>query len=333
MKKLFGSCKTLIHDEEGATIVIVAFSFTTLLIIAALVIDIGIAYYKSAEIENAADASALAAGQQLPVDANDSAAILRIKHKAIEYATKNGIANLRTSNVELIGLVNGYYTELNIAIDTHEQTSFAKVIGVDSLDLFRSAKVKITPTRKVSDAVPLSIDKTKMDAYLASGQTTHLALKFGGGGGSTGAFGAIDLDGVKGGGANDYEMWLAYGYTSELSVGEQLYPVESGNMASPTNSALNIRYNSCTHFTDSGGCTIDHYNVNCPRVVKAPVIEYDGSRNARIRGFAAFVLEPLSGSGYIYGSFVKMVVPGAPSETVEVGDVLDYGLYNVKLSN
>jgi hypothetical protein len=64
-----------------------------------------------------------------------------------------------------------------------------------------------------------------------------------------------------------------------------------------------------------------------------PVIEYDGSKNARIRGFAAFVLEPLTTSGYIYGSFVKMVVPGSPSETVEAGDVLDYGLYNVKLSD
>jgi Flp pilus assembly protein TadG len=311
--------------------VIVTFAFTALSIIAALVIDVGIAYYKTAEIENAADAAALAAGQQLPVDVNDTAAIIQIKNIAVAYANKNGITELGTDDVALSGIVNGYYTQLNISITAHSATTFARVIGIDSLDFTRGAKVKITPTMKVTDAVPLSIIKANMDIYIANNQTTHLVLKFGAGGSVTGAFGAIDLDGVNGGGANDYEMWLAYGYTSALSVGDQLYPVESGNMAGPTNSALNIRYSGCTHFQDAGGCSIDHYSISCCRVVKVPVIEYIGKKNARICGFAAFVLEPPAESGYVYGSFVKMVVPGSPSETVTVGDVLDYGLYNVKL--
>ncbi len=331
MKKLFRKLVSMIQRENGSTIVIVTVAFTVLSIVAALVIDVGIAYYKTAQIENAADAAALAAGRQLPVDINDTEAILQIKNTAVIYAIKNGVENIATDQVTLSGIVNGYYTQINISITAHSETTFARVIGINSLDFSRNAKAKITPTMKVADAVPLSINKAKMDECLAAGQTTHLILKFGADGGTVGDFGAIDLDGVNGGGANDYEMWLAYGYTSALCVGEELYPVEPGNMDGPTNTALTIRYSGCAHFPDDGGCTISHYVLNCSRVVKVPVIEYDDSRHAKICGFAAFVLEPPSDSGYIYGSFVKMVVPGSPSETVSVGDALDYGLYNVTL--
>ena len=333
MKKTTRLSRRFIQNEEGSTIVIVALAFTVLAIIAALVIDIGIAYYKTAEIENAADAAALAAGQLLPVKTGDAEAILKIKNKAMEYAEKNGITALQTSDIQLLNVVGDYYTQLQITIPLHMETSFAKVIGVDFLDLARSAKVKITPCKKVGDAVPLSIEKSKMDSCLANGQTTHLALKYGGGAGTEGAFGAIDLDGVKGGGSNDYEMWLAFGYTSELSAGEQLYPVEPGNMAEPTNQALNVRYSGCTHFPNDGGCTVDHYFAGCSRVVKTPVIEYDSSKTARICGFAAFVLEPSTESGYIYGSFIKLVVPGEESDTVGFGDVQDYGMYTARLTN
>lgn len=333
MNKILLFVKHFKHDEEGATIVIIAFAFTALSIIAALVIDIGIAYYKTAEIENAADAAALAAGQLLPVDITDTAQISIIKNKALEYAVKNGVTDLQTSDIELQNIVNGYYTKLSINIPLHMETSFARIIGVDSLDVTRNAKVEITPCEKVDGVVPLSIEKSKMETFLQSGNTTHVALKYGGGDGTVGAYGAIDLDGVKSGGANDYELWLAFGYTKELSAGEQLFPVETGNMAGPTNSALSLRYNECTHFPNSGGCTIDHYNPNCPRVVKTPVIEYDSNHYVRIRGFAAFIIEPLSSSGYVYGSFIKLVVSGEESETVNVGDALDFGLYNLRLTN
>ena len=334
MKRLLNKIKRSIFNEEGATIVIVALSFTFLTIIVALVVDIGIAYYKTAEIENAADASALAAGQQLPVKANDANAVANIKNKAIEYAQKNGIENLQASDIVLTNLVNGYYSQLTVNIPVHIETNFARIIGINSIDITRNAKVKITPIKKLDGVVPLSIDKAGLDYCLANNITTHLPLKFGGGAGTLGSFGGIDIDGVKGGGADDYALWLAYGYTSQLSAGEGMFPVEPGNMAGPTNSALTIRYNSCTHFPGSGGCTADHYVNKCLRVVKVPVIVYDASRkNVSICGFAAFVIEPLTDSGYIYGSFIKMTTQGVPSDTVNFGDALDFGVYTLKLTS
>lgn len=325
--------KRLIANESGSTVVIISLIFTALTVITALVVDVGIAYYRTAEVENAVDASALAAGQLLPVEVEDQSRIIEIKNRAVEYAVKNGINSLTTSNVELSNIIDGYYTQLDITIPETLKTTFAKVIGVNEFKITRNAKVELIPCKKVGDVVPLSITKTRLDLALQTNQTKHLALKFGGGDGDQGAYGAIDLDGVKSGGANDYSLWLLFGYTSSLSAGEQLYPVETGNMAGPTNTALIQRYNSCTHYQSEGGCTIDHYVSSCPRIIKTPVIEYDYKHDVKIRGFAAFMIEPFSAPGYVYGSFIKLVIPGVPSEEMLFGDALDYGLYNVKLIN
>ncbi len=332
-RDLFSKASVLRNNEKGSTLIIITLIFTSLMIITALIVDLGIAYYKTAELENAVDASALAAGQLLPIKEDNQTAILAIKNKAIEYATKNSITNITQSNVVLSNKVNGYYTQLKITVPTQLETSFAKIVGVNFINISRNATVKLSPVKQVGDVVPMSITKTNLDASIANNSTTHLALKVGGGDGTTGAFGAIDLDGVKGGGANDYNLWLTYGYTTALSAGEQIYPVETGNMAGPTNSALIQRYNSCTHFPSEGGCTLNHYSANCSRIVKVPVVEYINKHSIKIRGFAAFVLEPFTNSGYVYGSFIKMVISGPVSDNLEFGDALDYGLYSAKLTN
>lgn len=333
MKTFIEKMRHCIHDEKGASIIIVSLSMTFIMVVAALVVDIGLAYFKTTHLENAVDSAALAAGQLMPVNINDSEKINLVKIKAVEYAAKNGIANVQTSSVVLTGVVNGLYTQLSIDIPMQVETTLARIIGVNTINFSRNSKIKIAPCKKADNLVPLSIEKANMDYYIAHGQTTHLALKFGGGGGTVGAYGAIDLDGVRGGGANDYENWLANGFTSELSVGEQLYPVETGNMAGPTNQALMYRYGECTHFPESGGCVLGQYNINCPRVVKVPVIEYDSKHYVKIRGFAAFIIEPISQSGYIYGSFIKIIASGEPADDVNVGDPLDYGIYAIRLIN
>ncbi len=77
-------------------------------------------------------------------------------------------------------------------------------------------------------------------------------------------------------------------------MGDDLYPVENGNMAGPTARSFNYRYNACTHFPGGGGCTAGQYEAHCPRLIKVPVIEYVSKNNVKIIGFAAFVLEGLA---------------------------------------
>jgi len=57
---------------------------------------------------------------------------------------------------------------------------------------------------------------------------------------SPGNFGCLDLDGNKGGGANDYLDRIKNGFPGTLNVGDLIYP-ETGNMAGPTVSGVQYR--------------------------------------------------------------------------------------------
>lgn len=320
-------------EEKGSSIVIIALAFTALSLIAALVFDIGIAYYHTGEYENAADAAALAAGQLLPVSTLDTFKIYAMKHNAIEYAAKNGVTGLDADDIELTGVQNGYYTKLAVHISANVETNFARVIGIRSLNVVRSAKVRIAPVYKVYGAVPFAVKENVLDYCIANNMTTHIALKFGGGSGTQGDYGVIDLDCVKSGGANDVELWLKYGYTSMLNTGETLYPVEPGNMVSVIDSAVQNRYDSCTHYPALGGCTAEHFEDNCPRIMTVPVVVNVENKYVKIVGFAAFILEPLQETGFVYGSLVKKTIAGVASDAIDVGGAGDYWLYSLVLTD
>jgi Flp pilus assembly protein TadG len=248
MKKLIR--KTL-ADENGAVIVAVAAFMVCGLLLGALSVDFGCAYVRGAEVQTAADAAVLAAGRQLPVALGDTAAqrdILRTRRRI--YAKERG-RRPHDYTITLCGLENSQYRSLNISASGSVPTSFAGVIGIHKLSFTKTAEVQVAVCVRTNDVVPLSVEKETLDACVESGNTEHITLKFGAkdkGDLPGGDFGAIDLDGVMGGGANDYEYWLMYGYTGEISVGDDLYPVESGNMAGPTAVSFNARYNACTHF-------------------------------------------------------------------------------------
>ena len=331
MKNIVNSIKKFKSSEDGSTIVVVALSFTVLLMITAIVIDLGVAYSKTAELQNASDAGSLAAAQLLPVSTEDITGILEIKDTAIEYVQKNGIEDVTYDNIILGDVVNGSYTSVSVVLNQIVDTKLSSFMGLDVLDLSRDSKAIIAPTERVYGVVPFAVRKSAIEAHLDNGVTENIALKFGGGSGITGDYGVIDLDGVGGGGANDIELWLNFGYTSQLKAGDDLYPIEPGNMAGPVNTAVQNRYYQCTHFQDDGGCNINHFEPGCPRVMTVPVVEDIEDKKVKIVGFAAFVLEPIFDSDFVYGSFVKMNTGGVASDLIDVGDELDYGYYNVML--
>lgn len=329
MKKVYINLKSIKDDESGSIVVIVAVAMTLVLALAALVLDFGLAYMKTAEIQNVADSAALSAGQKLPIPVNNDVKIADIKNCAIEYAMKNGVDDLSTDDVTLENIVSGNYTAIKVNIPATAELNFSRVIGFNNISINRTAKAVIQPCTKADGIVPLGVEIGKLNAAIASGQTTGIILKYGTG--DNGFYGAIDLDGVKGGGANDYSLWLAYGYTSTISVGEDLLPIESGNMSGPTNSAFWARYNQCTHYPGQGGCTKDHFVPTCPRVIKTIVYEIADKKYVDVKGFCAFILEGKVDDN-IKGSLIKFVTNGSPSHT-NAGSGTDYGLYNLGLSN
>lgn len=324
-------------QERGESLLIVAFSMTALVGIMATVTDLGTAYVKTAQTQTAADAAALAAGMKLPIKTTDATKLAQAVATARDYLGKNGVEDPSAAVVTFGTLVNGSYTSVDVAQPAVSETAFARIFGIDEITFTREAEARVVPCAALSDLVPLSIQESVLNEMIASGESQHAILKYGSNTDEVenGSFGAIDLDGVKGGGANDYTSWLAYGYQDKLTVGTVL-PVESGNMTGPTYDGISQRYNACTHYISNGGCNASCYVADCPRVMKIPVIVYTDElhKYVKVVGFAAFVLEDYTtyaDEGCVIGSYVNMVNVGAADGDL-TGTAASFGVYSLVLS-
>ncbi len=336
-KRLIPLFRSFWRKERGESLLIVAFAMTALLGMTATVADMGTAYVKTAQTQTAADAAALAAGMKLPLKSGDTTGISQATAIARDYLTKNGVDDASLATITLGDLSGGAYHSILVSQPAVSETAFARIFGIDEITFRRQAEAKVVPCTALSDLVPLSIQESMLDAIIADGTSQHAILKYGSNTDDVenGSFGAVDLDGVKGGGANDYTSWLAYGYQAKLELGTVL-PVESGNMTGPTYSGIVQRYNACTHYASYGGCKVDRYVDDCPRVMKLPVIVYTDSSHKYVRvvGFAAFVLEDYTtyeDQGCVIGSYVNMVNVGAVDGDL-TGTAASFGVYSLVLS-
>jgi hypothetical protein len=318
----------IINDESGSIIVIVTISIVVLLSILAMVIDLGIAYLSTSEIQKAADASVYSAGRLLPIEINDSQGINEIKTSAIHYASLNDSPNLTSDDIILGDISNGQYTSIKVSIAKSVPMTFARVFGVDAIPIERDAAAKISPISRTTGLAPIGVTKEEMDWRIATNNLTHVTLKYGVNSDTTSFFGALDLDG-QGGGAKDYGIWIAQGYEGEISIGDILLE-ENGNMVGPTYDGFIARFNGCTHF-GLDGCTIDDYDPNCSRIIKVPIYSLYDKKNVKVDGFAAFLLESQTNDGYITGSFLNLITSGITTGE-NMGEGSDFGVYNLMLT-
>jgi hypothetical protein len=169
-------------EEDGAITIIVALSLSVIIVFAAFVTDFGLAYVKASETQNGADAAALAAARLLPVDPDDAAEILEVYDTAVEYAGKNGLPPITAQDVALGDVINGKYTSVKVNIPNQAELNFAKIIGISTFNVSRSATARIAPCMSAEGAAPLGVEYTQLMDAIASGDTEHIYLKYGGGG-------------------------------------------------------------------------------------------------------------------------------------------------------
>ncbi len=317
--------RKIMNRESGQTVIIAVVALVIVIVIAGLVIDFGMVHLKSSELQNAADAAAYAGGYLLPIKTIDTTAITELNDKVTEYITKNGYSAADISTVELGDVISGRYTSLRVVVDDYVSYTFGQTIGLDGKEVSKEAKIRIETVTRCTDMVPLG---TSADAYLAAAaanEAQNIIIKYGSSDGTIGFFGAIDLDGVKGGGAADFESWLTYGYNGYINVGDVL-PVESGNMSGATIDGFTSRYESCTHFPDDGGCTAEHYVLDCPRVVILILYEMEGTKAVKVTGFVPFILEGINGTGEIIASHIDVSVYDFDSVAVDE-DTIEFGFF------
>ena len=317
--------RKILKDESGESAVVVALMMTVILAMAALVLDIGMAYVEASSAQNAADAIVLSVGRYLPVSQNDNIKMNTIITEAKKYAEKNGLTNFKAEDLSFEKLANGKYSSLSVNVEKVSITRLAKIIGVEDITITKSASVSTVPTGAVSGAAPVGLTEEVYDAAIASGHTNHLTLKVGGGDGVNGFYGLIVLDGSNGN-ANVLEKWLKYGYEGTNYVG-QVLPVATGNKTSAVKSSVDFRMASCNHYVGYGGCTPEHYVKNCSRVMYIPVYRVNPDRTIIAIGFTAILLEGSDDQDEIQGSLINVNV----SYFDKISDK-DCGIYTFRLT-
>ncbi|AEF94050.1 Protein of unknown function DUF2134, membrane [Desulfotomaculum nigrificans CO-1-SRB] len=308
--RLFNMLKQLASREHGSAMVLLALAMTVLIGAVALVTDFGLVALNKSRLANAADAAALAGVQELPEYPLEALAVAR------SFGQQNGITDEQMQIKLVQDLATSRYVGVEVTATKTVNYIMAKVLGYTTVDVQAKAAAQVIPVTSAYGAVPLFIPDTQQ---LIFGQQYTLRSKdadFG-----PGNFGALDF----GSGANDFEKTLAQGYQGVIKVSYEIDTL-TGVKKNKTIWGIEERIRGCTH-----GCTYDHFQPDCPRVMILPVVHYDklnGHKPVTVVGFAAFLVDNVreADSIEITGHFVRTLTQGEGSL-----EQVDYGLRTVKL--
>jgi Flp pilus assembly protein TadG len=182
--------------EDGQAMVMVAFSLVVLLGFGAFAVDIGHVAVVKSDLQNAADAAALAGAVNLPYS---NASIT-----AIEYANLNGMDvdnNNVTKNGDTVTAVALNSKQLQVTCSRQVDYYFAGVLGFESTDVTAVAVAEKNDTAWAGDALPF----LNCNVAYSIGKKIKVRDKAGDGAVSwSGSFDSINKDdrGLKGKGAN-----------------------------------------------------------------------------------------------------------------------------------
>lgn len=297
----------IVRSQKGAVIPLIAIAMVSLIGMTALVVDVGFIYLNQMQLANSADAAVLAGAQLLP--AKPSQAVDTV----LSYGKLNG-----KSGDSITPVLADNNTELTVTISRNVRLFFGRIFGFQSSDVQAAATARVaTFSGGNMGIIPFGI--VDQDFLFSR----SYKLKLGGGGGYDGNFQALALGGT---GASVYLDNIKYGYKGTFHVGDWIR-TETGNMSGPTSSGVAYRVNL------DPSATINTVQNNSGRVVIAPIIksfDVNGTGQVQVTGFAAFFLEGVPNPGnnsYVYGSFIKMVLPGDISDSAK-----NYGVYGVTLT-
>lgn len=331
MKGLFSKIR---NRERGVVIIWLAFFMLTMLGFVALGIDVAKVLATRTELQNAADAAALAGASAI-----DPKVGTIVQDVALGRAQTTSLENKAFVNeplpVQLLATDVSFPTPNQCKVTVRREAGaggevimhVAQVLGIKSMsvtatataeaDLASSVCTKLAPM----GAIPVTGDPS----FFQPGCGISYTLKMGAGGGIQGNYQAVDFpscgDGHCAGyattGANTYRCLLGSGYGCCVGVGDVLN-TEPGNMIGPTQQGLQALWDSDTDHR-SGIC-YEQYTGNGNRVVNVPIITapVNGRNTVTVLAFAAFFLlqRPTGGSQQpITGEFVKLVAPGSPGGT------------------
>lgn len=311
--------KRNLSGERGSITIFTGLAMLVILGMGAFVTDLGIGYIRANEIQNAADAAALAGAEELPLldDSQWSSIVVPV---AESYAQENGIDDIDVTQVK-----NGSGKIIGVKVEAHKtvENTLIKAISSsnDTMDINRDATARIftvTEVSKGSNLVPIGINSAIFNNPDFDG---NIPLDIDPSDEDSVKYGWMFFDKVyddKDNANSDLKDWMEDGYDETIKIGDEL-PWTNGSRSS----------------------TVIAYNNLVGKEVLAPIYEVidfveggnkEDTANVKIVGFVVIRIEPYGSGSHnktMKATFVKYAnITGTTSDDE---DIVEYRVYSSKL--
>jgi Flp pilus assembly protein TadG len=247
-----------VRDEGGQVLVLVAAGMVAICAMAGFAIDVGSWYQMHRKQQAIADASALAAAGDLPVNTTQASS------DAQAYAAKNG------GSASSIAFSSTYLSSDTVTIQSQQvaPTAFLKVLGINSTTVKATAIARAENLSAAWGSAPFAVINTQPELAgpgcpCFSVSTTLTLDKVGPGG-----FQIINVDGSKGGsGQSILADWILDGCDCQTSAPVWLYSDSGAKFnGSQVKSAMDARIASDLLFpvydsTQGGGSNLQYHII------------------------------------------------------------------------
>lgn len=321
--------KSVHRNERGVVIIWSAFFMLMMLGFVALGIDVAKVMATRTELQNAADAAALAGASALNLTTGKIMPDSAVMRAQFTSAGNKAFVDAPTSVTLLAADVQVNTTDntvkvtvrRNSATDGSMITHVAQVLGITTVDVNATATAKADRTcEQCEKMVPMgAVPPNGQPNFQVGCQNSYVLKRAGGNSVAPGNYLSLDFPdcdegpcaGMSPTGANTFRCLLEHGYGCCIRIGEVI-STEPGNMNGPTNQGLNARFDADSD-PRQNICYSD-YKGNGSRVVNVPIITPIGNGRTKVTvtGLAAFFLTRRpTGNGDISAEFIYDVVPGA----------------------
>jgi len=319
------------RSERGQALIIFVLAAAVLFGFAAMAIDVGLILHERRDLQNAADAAALAGAIELPDSPGAAYA------KAQEWAQNNGIDAAAGDQLDIT--VNTLDNSVTVRVEREQGFIFGRVLGLVSTGVHADATARVGSPLNLAGILPFGVLESAV-GY----DGTPTVIKYDASNPTNGNFGPLRIDGN---GAAVLEQSIMYGTQtgvcalSQPACVDPTAQTETGNTIGAVRDGFSYRFDNtsaaCDDFNevlipDGNGS----YRINGPcnpftgasgslRLVLVPVIDEfpNGSKPVTLQYFTALFLNNFDNSKCtgndceVTGKFVKIVAD--PSNDATLG--------------
>ena len=304
------------RGERGQTLIVAALFMAVVMGFTAMTIDVGLFLEDRRQLQNAADAAALAGVQHLPQQPDVARA------KAEEWALNNGVPTNQIVSIE-VQTTNYPNDTMYVKFTREFGWIFGRVLGKVTSDVPGSAKAVVGSLAGNHNMMPWALlqgDSACLDANGDAIYSASCVVKVGAGNAINGWYGALDYDGTGGGSAEyranivDGTVNTRYCVAGDTSPGcvtaVSIVDSLTGNKVGPTDQGIDERIATGGTPCDTNGNGKDDFDeifkpnpnpgptyvVACPdspRIIIIPIVSYASEpvQQVTIRGWTIAYLD------------------------------------------